>query len=244
MNHITNYFNKIKTKHYEKKNLNFELKCNWLGLLKSIHKNYLFFVEIIFCIYFLNLYNSKKITFVNSLCSFYITIFLGWFIHLLSHTINYEKIYDSLKLPIHSIMDKFIRKFILYTFNFHDQIHHDSSVNKQFMNVIIEFIQNIITQGGLLMIINNYFHLQLDNTAILLWGLMYSTVHNINYRVTNNLQHRNHHIDPTKNYALDFIDILFNTKYDLQNIENLNFSWGNYMIIITFLIIKFNCFIK
>ena len=98
-------------------------------------------------------------------------------------------------------------------------------------------------QGGLLIIFTVTSNINLDKTAILVWSLLYSSVHNINYVISKNSQHRNHHIDPKTNYALDILDILFDTKYDLNNIENLNVNWGINMIIITFLIIYFKLYL-
>ena len=107
-------------------------------------------------------------------------------------------------------------------------------------------------EGGFLILFSTKSNLAVDvfgtnlrfNRAILLlWGLMYASVHNINYRVFKNSQHINHHTDPKTNYALDILDILFDTKYDMNNIENINFDWGINMVIITFFIIYFKIYL-
>ena len=72
--------------------------------------------------------NSKKYTYATSIMSFFLAMLVGWLIHFLSHTIDYEKLYDVIQ-PYTLIrfipgLDHIIRKCILYTLDFHDKIHH------------------------------------------------------------------------------------------------------------------------
>jgi len=238
-----------KVNYYNTTKKNRILITNSRELLKCITMNYIFIIVILLCIYALNYYDTQKYDYVTSLFSFSLAMLMGWTIHYISHAFDFDELYDKCNFqPFKYIksnpkLDKYLRLFILYTFDFHDKIHHDSKINKSTLNVIIEAVQNILTQGGLLIIIAIFTKINLDKTAIMLWGLMYSTVHNINYRLECNSQHENHHIDPKTNYALDVFDIIFDTKYDLNNIENLNFNWGINTTIITFCMIYFNLYI-
>ena len=59
---------------------------------------------------------------------------------------------------------------------------------------------------------------------IVLWGILYTTVHNINYNIVPSSVHIKHHLDKNTNYGIDIWDIIFQTKYnnDPTDIENIN----------------------
>lgn len=239
---------KVRFNYYKNAKKN-ELFKNSNKLYECFKINYIFIIIVIFCIYALNYFNKEQYYYITSLSSFILAILIGWIVHFISHAFDFEELYDTTDIWIFKffrsqpMLDITIRKIMLYTVDFHDKIHHDSKINKTPLNVINEIFQNILTQGGILILLSLMTHINMDRTAIMLWGLMYATVHNINYLLVGNSQHINHHIDPKTNYALDVFDIMFDTKYDLNNIENLNFNWGFNMIILTFLIIYFKLYI-
>ena len=43
--------------------------------------------------------------------------------------------------------------------------------------------------------------------------------------------HRDHHIDSSTNYGIDTLDIFFETKYDINDIEDFNHAAINLLII-------------
>jgi hypothetical protein len=155
-------------------------------------------------------------------------------------------------------LDNFARFCIIYIFDFHDKIHHDSSINKKPLFIFIEFIQNLMMEGGYIIIfalLTNFrlniwnYTFQFNKAIILMWGLFYATVHHINYPILHILglsddshTHVQHHLYPTTNYGIDIMDIIFNTKYDLKNIEYFNHASIN-VIIITFIILYFKIFL-
>ena len=61
--------------------------------------------------------------------------------------------------------------------------------------------------------------------------LFYATVHNINYNIVSPQTHQNHHKDKNTSYGLDIFDILFNTKYDVNEIENYNHGAINIIVL-------------
>jgi hypothetical protein len=114
----------------------------------------------------------------------------------------------------------------------------------------MEFIQNFLIEGGFLILLAHCYNFSIDigsfkfklnKSVLLLWGLLYATVHNINYIILGCDQHTKHHIDPKTNYGIDTLDILFDTKYDINNIENLNHGSIN-VIIITLIILYFKIY--
>lgn len=246
-----NISNKIIYYDITEKNVLFK---NQKYLWKSIQINYFFWISSFICIALLTYSGTQKHTYCQGIVSFYFAIFIGYIIHYISHAYDFEKMYEDCNLSIVQyirsckMVDKIIRIILLYTFDFHDKIHHNSNINKKKINIFYEFFQNIITEGGLLIIVILFTDLKINifgykftfnKTIILLWGILYTTVHNINYAFFKTSQHINHHIDPRTNYALDTLDILFDTKYDLNNIENLNWNWSGNIMIITFLMVYF-----
>ena len=121
---------------------------------------------------------------------------------------------------------------------FHSTTHHDTAINKQFKNIILEFINNAATQGVLLILVKYALNL-VDNRVILLWAFFYATVHNINYSIVKPTTHIEHHINDKTNYGIDIWDIIIGSKYDWNNIETHNHTAIN-LIVITAVIIFFS----
>ena len=95
---------------------------------------------------------------------------------------------------------------------FHAKTHHDSDINKSRKNIALEFINNVVSQGGLLIMVK-YFLSFIDNRVVLLWAFFYATVHNINYNIESPLTHRQHHMNDKTNYGIDIWDIIVGSKY-------------------------------
>jgi len=208
--------------------------------------------------------------------SFFLAMIVGWTVHYASHntdfTAMYLNLYYNKKIPyfrpfIDSFqfdffnLHHFILNFILYTVDFHDQIHHDSSINKKWYLIIIEFLQNVFMEGGIIVLFSfllNFSFSILGNTyffnhaVIWMWAFLYATVHNINYLIIHPECHVEHHLNEQTNFGIDTLDILFNTKYDVSNVEIFNHAAINIVIItliLTFLIkykktIRSFCFLK
>jgi hypothetical protein len=137
---------------------------------------------------------------------------------------------------IYYILNNVILYILSKQFEFHDKVHHDSSVNKTITNLITEFIQNIIVVSILFILLNNTCNLNYNNLIILSYGFWYAITHNISYSLTHNPFHKQHHKNKFTNYGIDFVDILFGTKYN-STVENMNTHSCN--IIISGLIVVF-----
>lgn len=231
---------------------------NTTQLCSSFKINWIFWLTMIGCVLVIAKYGQKgdcnNIGCNSYISAFYTIIFAivsGWYVHYLSHAYNLEKLYDDSTnflarvLKCNKHIDYFIRTVIRYTFDFHDKYHHDSKINKEPFYIVWEFLVNLVLEGGWLILLVNLFSLKLDvgftilalNKSILwLWGLLYASAHNINYIILDSEQHEKHHLYATTNYGIDTMDILMNTKYDVNNIENYNHAAIN-LIVITMLIL-------
>jgi len=218
---------KHKEKHKDKeteKDYNYQVDV----LVQSIYNNYLFFIALLMCLYKFKQNPNYNTSYIGLIISFFIMSILGYFSHYVAHSINFT---DYLKNTNNIFMgNKYTGPIIKYSvkfLDFHDIIHHDTSINKQILNIVYEFINNVILQGLALVI----FIKLIDIRVAILWAFMYATIHNINFLFINPTTHRDHHIDNHTNYGIDFCDILFNSKYDWNDIEIYNHGAINIFII-------------
>jgi hypothetical protein len=227
-------FNNMITKESGAEHIPYEEQID--ALKTSIWKNMYFYIIALFCCIVLanveinkgdSLY-KKGYLYSRSIASLGFAMLAGHTIHWLSHHVNCRDYLDSCDNIITN--NKYIRSILnIYAdiIDFHDTTHHDSSVNKKWYNIFYEFMNNLLTQSVLIV----WLIQQLDFKVILLWGLMYATVHNINYLIIKPTTHMQHHVKSTTNYGIDVTDILFNTKYNWKYIESHNHAGINLLII-------------
>ena len=100
--------------------------------------------------------------------SFFLAMIVGWTVHYASHNTDFTAMYLKLYNQKHSYfrpfidtfqigsfhLHHFLLNFILYTVDFHDQIHHDTSINKKWHLILIEFIQNVFMEGGIIVLLS------------------------------------------------------------------------------------------
>ena len=93
--------------------------------------------------------------------SLILAIWFSYHIHRGSHSLNYKKLhkkyfdYLNLTKPYNYLMypiNKLLYGIALYA-DFHDELHHDSDINREKLMLLIECIQNILNCGGLLVIL-------------------------------------------------------------------------------------------
>jgi len=183
-----------------------------------------FYLTLLICVGLIANYSDSSI--VWAIITILFISAAGYFSHYVAHSINALTLFRKLDNQNYITKNENVRT-VIETFcqllDFHDETHHDTSINKQWSNIALEFVMNFYVQaGGFLLVF--YAIQQLNLYVILLWGLMYATIHNINYNLVNSPTHILHHLDKTTNYGIDIWDILFNTKYnqDNQNMENIN----------------------
>ena len=164
--------------------------------------------------------------------------FLGYISHIISHSISFTDLFNKYNIfTDNNFLNKCMTK-ITYFLDFHRNIHHNTSINKQPNNIVYEFINNFVIQGVLPYLLIEYFKL-LDVRVCFLWGFFYASVHNINYFYVKPKTHTQHHINDHKNYGVDIFDIIFGTKYDTLEIENMN-HMGYNLIISALIVIYLN----
>ena len=211
-------------------------------LIQTIRINYIFYITTLVCLAVISYYSGDN--FIWSVITLIVVSFLGYITHYISHSVNVTKFYDSLNNDNYFTNNKMVHyfiKFICKCADFHDEIHHDTSINKKVHNVIFEFIFNFYTQAGAFLLIM-YFVKKLNYYSVILWGLIYPTIHLINYDIIKCQVHMNHHLDKHTNYGIDIWDIMFNTKYqgDNTDIENINHYSINVVIISAILVYVIN----
>jgi len=115
----------------------------------------------------------------------------------------------------------------------HNPIYHDSSIV-----FIIEALLDFFVFGGFILI---FFGIQLEkflgfkifnHYIILFWALFYTSYHLLNYHYIKPDAHKQHHItNGINNYGPEWFDILFHTKTDNTEFENLNSGIPNLIVI-------------
>jgi hypothetical protein len=214
-----------------KNKLNFALK-------ESVKKNKWFYLTLFVCFFMFKESSPQNTSYILLIVSYIFVLILGHITHRISHNINFTDMYNKFKKNnINPRIDNYILKFCSFL-DFHSITHHDTTINKKPVNILYEFFNNVITQGGAVIIFVKLVDYFIDYRVILLWAFMYATTHNINYVYLKPSTHRDHHIDDSTNYGIDIADIIFDTKYNLDDIETHNHVSIN-LIIITLIIIYF-----
>lgn len=214
------------------------------AIWQSVKQNYIFYIALLIALYAFTRCQYKKSNFPLAVFSLFFITFYGYFVHLISHYMgttisDLYKTYDNI-FTRNTYLNWIAVKSIEFG-EFHAQTHHDSEINKSKKNIALEFINNVVSQGGLLIIVK-YFLQLLDNRVILLWAFFYATVHNINYNLFSPLTHRQHHMNDKTNYGIDIWDIIVGSKYDWQTIETHNHTAVNVLCIAAVIVFCSNKF--
>ena len=225
-----------KKKNNRKKEVDPEIQLN--AIIQSIKQNWIFYIVLLCCLFAFTKCQYNKSYFVITIFTFWFITLYGYVMHFMSHYMkttmsDIYKTYDNL-FTRNKYLDWIARKFIYFT-EFHATTHHDTEINKQYKNIALEILNNLATQGVILICIKYLLNF-LDNRVILLWAFFYATVHNFNYLAVKPQTHKEHHIDDNTNYGIDIWDIIIGSKYDWTNIETHNHAAIN-LIVITAVII-------
>ena len=192
----------------------------------SFKLNYQFYLTLLICVFLISKYSETS--FVWGMITIVFVSAAGYFSHYVSHRINALSLFQKLDNENYITKNEYVKTGI-ETFckliDFHDQIHHDTNINKKWENIAIEFAMNFYVQAGAFLLVV-YAARHLNLYIITLWGLMYATIHNINYDITPSATHMLHHTDKMTNYGIDIWDVVFNTKYEgdvsSEALENIN----------------------
>ena len=258
--------NEIKERNNKKNKVDEKTKKRLDYFFDSIKLNYKFFTLIFFLVIFFsyiqeNEPNSNPKLFLKILMGFFslfLTILLSYKIHYYSHYSQFDCLVSSFfksnkkskktfSSKILNILSVFIKTFEKYVLDFHTKYHHDSDINKKWVLILYEGLQNIFNCGGILVLFFYLLDIKLiifnqiyyfNYNIIFLWALTYTTYHLINYTFKGpNNTHENHHKDPFKNFGPDFMDILYDTKYDINNLDDINDGVINLIFVTIFLLL-------
>jgi len=197
------------------------------ALWTSLLVNYIFYISCILCL--LGLSYASNTPFIKLFITFIFISWFGYVAHIMSHL---DCVHDMVKCikkhfnigqgPSTGWID-YIATHTLWFYQFHEDIHHNLEVNKKWNNILIESAGNFWFQAGTILALK-YILQYMDTSVIVIWGMAYVTVHNINYILFPSTTHVKHHLNKNNNYGIDLWDIMFGTKYqdDITDIENIN----------------------
>jgi len=246
---------KIKEKKYKK------VKKKYKYFIEYIRLNYLYFsilfIATLIFSYIQNGEKGSKLTYkiFMGFLSLIISIIFSYKIHYYSHYSIFKNFslafYESFecckKIKIPNSIKLIFYSFYNIFFNFHTNYHHDSIINKKWYFIFFEGLQNLFNCGGFLILLFYFYDVKIsikkvnyyfNYNIIILWALSYASYHLINYSLKErNNCHENHHKNPFKNFGPDFMDILYETKYDIKNFDNINDGALNIILITIFLLL-------
>lgn len=231
------YFRSIKYKQNRiQKNIQNNIRNN---IYISLKQNWFFYLTILISCLLISFKTYN--TFLSNIFTTIFVSLIGYFVHIISHNINSKEIYNNSSFKI--IHDNKLLNSVILSLcefiDFHDIVHHNTKINKELHNIILEIINNFMMQGGILIIIIFFFR-NLSIPMILFWAFIYTTTHNINYILYYTPQvHKNHHKNKHSSYGLDIWDIIFNTKFDSNEIEQHNHMSINMFIFIIFFYLSY-----
>ena len=218
------------------------------SIFESLIKNWIWYISIIISCVIINIDNLNVKAILKSIGSTIFIIYSGWIIHYISHKINFKSWFNKSKNNIfkHFKATENSINYFCDILDFHNVYHHNSNINKQPKLLLYEFLNNIFSQGILVLISFICFNKIIKNfdySLCFLWGLAYASIHIFNYNIKNSKVHEDHHLDSNINYGIDIIDIILGTKKNYDDIEEHNHYAINF-IIISILIFLFNNYFK
>jgi hypothetical protein len=178
-----------------KKNREVVEKPNNISVIESLKENWLSWIVTILCVSILSYPNI-----FSGIFTIIIVMIMYYFVHRVQH---------SFGLNILSVVHHY---------------HHETPHNffSDFIEIVLEI--NFINNFFFIYLFDLFDTLFINQWVIILFTIMYITVHNINYSIlrVNNV-HRLHHGDVHYNHGPDVCDILFGTKHPSETtVENTN----------------------
>ena len=176
-----------------------------------------------------NLRDNKEITVMNSLKLNYICWVYG---SMAVFAVSNNYTIGMITAIIAILQAYFTHKYLHEHYNLFTVLHY---YHHKYDNFFSHFIAYLYEVGYvcIFLLLNDIFGtIILDGWVILLFSLLYTSVHNINYGYLHvNTVHELHHKYPLTNIGLDICDIIFGTKHpDDITVENTNHYIPNIII--------------
>jgi hypothetical protein len=215
-------------KLFEKKNFNFfsrfpeNIYYAWL----SVYQNYKWWISALICLFVLNQCQINK-KYLYSFLTFISIMIYSQIFHYLLHVntfypmnvihVYHHSVSSWLSNFLEIIFESIVLFYPLMTFYLYYHYLH-------FFNIQIKWIDELVS-------ICDYW------TIVFYMGF-YVTMHNINYSILKvNHIHRIHHEELLRNMSPDIFDILFFTKDDITDVENMDHMILNLYISLVFALI-------
>lgn len=176
------------------------------------------------------LYNLKNYAKLNYPKIFILFLCLGIIFYFSEH--KAAVIFTIIIVTLNSyFLHKYV--FLLGKYNPH-QFHHNHEVSGKWWARIIEFVINVSISTNLALLFFNYMFKRVifDPYVMIFYGILYTTTHIYTYHVYDVQSHKLHHIDQEYNIGPEYLDILCNTKYEGDEIENNNLFIPNIILAI------------
>lgn len=195
------------------------------AIVQSLWQNMPFYFVLIACMYWL----SSGTSFIITLITVILVSLYSFGMHYASHhllVLDWYNRFDNI-ITRNSVVGGCLRLICQFT-DSHATVHHDSLVNKRWYNILSEFVNNAISQGGMLIILK-YLLQKANAKAILFWSLFYPTVRHLNGRFLQQEPHTNH--------FMDLWNILIGTKNDWTTLESHNHAIINAVVITAVIVV-------
>lgn len=204
-------------------------------LYKNLTINFPFYVILFICLFFIS--SIKNNNFYITVASFIFVTFIGYVLHIFSHIFDFNLLLNYKHKFIQNKYFRYLYGYFVKLIQFHSVTHHTSENNKSPINIAKEACNNLLFQGVGLYLIAIVIK-KMDISVFLIWAILYTTIHLINYNLVPCKEHINHHKDPDTNYGIEIYDILFDTKNKNDvSVENYNHYSINLIIITVFYLI-------
>ena len=201
-------------------------------LIQNLTINSLFYGVLFVCLFIISSFKNKNF-YITTVSFIFITV-IGYLVHVFSHIIYFKKLLNVKHNFIQNTYFKKIYSIFIKLIEFHSIDHHTSDNNRTPINIAKEATNNLIFQGVGLYVIALIIK-KMDISVFLIWAILYTTIHLINYNIVPCKEHINHHKNPNTNYGIEIYDILFNTKNKNDiSVENYNHYSINLIIITVF----------
>jgi hypothetical protein len=172
-------------------------------------------------------FNSIAANVLSGVATAVVAPYVGYLTHLVSHRIEFGRYVRKITW-VATPFDTLLHWVTVYL-DFHRKVHHDDTIGKRWMWKIVEAMHNVQCVALNLIVINVFVLRRiLNNDVIVLWGLLYATMHAINFSMYRYYTHENHHANTMTNYEPYVFDILHGTAYEcdderqLMRVDNLN----------------------
>ena len=210
-------------------------------LYKNLTINYPFYIVLFISLFIIS--SVKKNNFYITVASFIFITFIGYVVHIFSHIIDFKLLLNCKHKFIQNKYFKYFYSYFVKIIEFHSVTHHTSKNNRSPINIAKEACNNLLFQGVGLYLLAVIIK-KMDISVFLIWAILYTSIHLINYNLVPCKEHMNHHKDSSTNYGIEIYDILFDTKNKNDvSVENYNHYSINMIIITSFYLIlnKISC---